>query len=291
MLRIACTQHRQWLYIHTQGRFNNHTVHSLYRIMVTETSVVGVMKIGNAIPRAGLEHTSLTFQACVLTITPHRLPWCHHYPHTFLSMQLLAPAVSADYYTIIHWITKIKVAEHSGREQAQRRFKTKKVQNQYTWSWHQCCGNCFVGFCGGIFCVCKQTDTLRLDWMEPTCPPFPCLLSYPLGYLVSSGCTRPTHTYLCMCHSTWSDSAVAPTTFITNHCHQCYEHSIWNMVPSATFYPSRFVPSPVYIYICVYILMRIYTNIYMYVFILMRIYTNRYIHIRSGLQRHEQQNV
>ena len=31
------------LHIHTQGRFNNHTVYSFYRIMVMSTSVVGVM--------------------------------------------------------------------------------------------------------------------------------------------------------------------------------------------------------------------------------------------------------
>ena len=47
--------------LHTQGRFNNHTVHSLYSIMVMETSVVGVMKIGNIVIRAGLKPTSLAF--------------------------------------------------------------------------------------------------------------------------------------------------------------------------------------------------------------------------------------
>ena len=60
--------------LYTQGRFNNHTVHSLYRIMVTATSVVGVMKVGNIVPRARIEPTSLALQASVLSITPHRLP-------------------------------------------------------------------------------------------------------------------------------------------------------------------------------------------------------------------------
>ena len=34
--------------------------------MVTATSVVGVMKMGNTVPRAGLEPTSLAFRASVL---------------------------------------------------------------------------------------------------------------------------------------------------------------------------------------------------------------------------------
>ena len=50
-------------YIHMQGRFNNHTVVSFYRIMVTATNVVVVMKMGNTTPRAGLEPTPLAFQA------------------------------------------------------------------------------------------------------------------------------------------------------------------------------------------------------------------------------------
>ena len=54
------------LHIHTQGRFNNHTACSLYRIMVTAISVVGVMKMGNIGPRAWLEFRSLAFRASVL---------------------------------------------------------------------------------------------------------------------------------------------------------------------------------------------------------------------------------
>ena len=53
------------LYIHTQGRFNNHTSPSLYMIMVMATSVVGVTKMGNTVPRVGLKPISLAFQASV----------------------------------------------------------------------------------------------------------------------------------------------------------------------------------------------------------------------------------
>ena len=35
---------------------------------------LGVMKMGYILPRVGIEPTSLTLQASVLTITPHRLP-------------------------------------------------------------------------------------------------------------------------------------------------------------------------------------------------------------------------
>ena len=55
------------LHIHTPGKFNNHTVHNLYRIRVMATSVMGV-KIGNTVPRAGLKPTSLAFQASVLPL-------------------------------------------------------------------------------------------------------------------------------------------------------------------------------------------------------------------------------
>ena len=63
------------LHIHTQGRLNNYTACSLYRIMVTASSVVGMMKMGNIMPRAELELTSLAFRASVLPLqfTPHRL--------------------------------------------------------------------------------------------------------------------------------------------------------------------------------------------------------------------------
>ena len=48
--------------IYTQGRFNNHAAHSLYRIMITTSCVMGVMKMGNIVPRMTLEPTSLAFQ-------------------------------------------------------------------------------------------------------------------------------------------------------------------------------------------------------------------------------------
>ena len=68
--------------------------------MVTPTSVVGEMKMGNIVPKAGFEPTSLAFWASVLIITLLRLPWSHLYTHAYLSMQVLASEVSADYYNI-----------------------------------------------------------------------------------------------------------------------------------------------------------------------------------------------
>ena len=56
------------LHIYTQGRFNNHTACSLYMIMVTATGVVGRMKMGNIVARAGLKPTSLAVRANVLPL-------------------------------------------------------------------------------------------------------------------------------------------------------------------------------------------------------------------------------
>ena len=56
------------IHIHTQGRFNNPTAHNLYRIMVMETSVIGVVKMGNIVPRAGLEPMSVALWASVLPL-------------------------------------------------------------------------------------------------------------------------------------------------------------------------------------------------------------------------------
>ena len=56
------------LHIHTQGRCNNHTEQCSDRIMVTETSIMGEMKMGNSVPRAGIEPTSLAFWASVLPL-------------------------------------------------------------------------------------------------------------------------------------------------------------------------------------------------------------------------------
>ena len=46
-------------YIHTQGRFDNQTAHSLYGIQVTAASVITVMKIESIAPRAGFKPTLL----------------------------------------------------------------------------------------------------------------------------------------------------------------------------------------------------------------------------------------
>ena len=56
------------LHIHTQGRFNDHTACSLYRIMVTATGGMGVTKMGNTVPKAGLKPTSLALLASVLSL-------------------------------------------------------------------------------------------------------------------------------------------------------------------------------------------------------------------------------
>ena len=64
MLTIA------YIHINTWGMFNNHTACSLYGTMVMATSVMGVMKMGNLVPRAEIECTSLAFRASVLSITP-----------------------------------------------------------------------------------------------------------------------------------------------------------------------------------------------------------------------------
>ena len=55
--------------------------------------------MGNIMPRVGTETTSLAFSPSELCISPHRLPQCHHYTNAYLSMQLLALEVNADYYT------------------------------------------------------------------------------------------------------------------------------------------------------------------------------------------------
>ena len=62
------------LHIHTQGRLNKITERRVYRIMVTTTSVVDVMKMGNIAPRAEIKLSSLLFWVNVLTIMPPRFP-------------------------------------------------------------------------------------------------------------------------------------------------------------------------------------------------------------------------
>ena len=43
-------------------------------------NVVGVMKMGNMTPKAGIERTSLAFRASILTITPPSLPYVNTLP-------------------------------------------------------------------------------------------------------------------------------------------------------------------------------------------------------------------
>ena len=69
LLMLAVTHiQAMTLRIHAQCRFNDHTSRSLDRIMVKATSFVGVTKMGNIVPRGGLEPTSLPFWACVLPL-------------------------------------------------------------------------------------------------------------------------------------------------------------------------------------------------------------------------------
>ena len=51
------------------------------------TTVIGMMKMGNIAPRAGIKATRLAFWTSVLTITP---PSWYHPTHAELSIQLLA---------------------------------------------------------------------------------------------------------------------------------------------------------------------------------------------------------
>ena len=53
----------------------------------------------------GIKPKSLAFRTSVLPIPPHRVPWCHHYTHAYLSVQLLASDVSADYYCYMTLLT------------------------------------------------------------------------------------------------------------------------------------------------------------------------------------------
>ena len=85
------------LHIHTQGRVNNAAGLSLYRIMVTATSVLDVMNIINIVPRIGIERTFLAFWASLLTNTPSR-----HLDVTMLPtpVSLSSALSSADQYTM-----------------------------------------------------------------------------------------------------------------------------------------------------------------------------------------------
>ena len=67
------------------------------------TSGVGVMKMGNMVPRAGIEPTSLAFWASVLTISPSRFPGVNMPPTPTCLCVFLAWEVSPDtrYYNLI----------------------------------------------------------------------------------------------------------------------------------------------------------------------------------------------
>ena len=86
------------LHIHTHGRLNNHIAHSLYKIMIMATSVMDMMKMGNIVPRAGLEPSYLAFPASVLPLYHIGSLMSPLYTHAHISTQFLASEVSADYY-------------------------------------------------------------------------------------------------------------------------------------------------------------------------------------------------
>ena len=69
--------------------------------MVTATNVMGVMKMGNIVPRSGIRLTSLAFQASVLTITPPRLP---DVP-TMLTTTYVAPCLRGQCTLLLPWYT------------------------------------------------------------------------------------------------------------------------------------------------------------------------------------------
>ena len=48
--------------------FDNHTAHSFHRILLMTTTVVDQVKMGNIVPRTGIEATSLAFRASVLPL-------------------------------------------------------------------------------------------------------------------------------------------------------------------------------------------------------------------------------
>ena len=83
-----CKSSNAYNYIYTalQGRINNHTVHSLYRIMDTATSVMGAMNLTHSHPFSGIPG-----QCATITLG-------QYYTHAHLLMGHLASEVSADYY-------------------------------------------------------------------------------------------------------------------------------------------------------------------------------------------------
>ena len=65
------------------------------------TSAVGVMKMGNIVPRVGIEPTPLAFPDRCATVTPCRLPDITIIPLPSC-LQILASEVSADYYIVLN---------------------------------------------------------------------------------------------------------------------------------------------------------------------------------------------
>ena len=62
------------VHIRVANRYGFTTFYISHHHLTSYNNVVGVMKIGNNVPRAGIEATSLAFRASAPTITPCRLP-------------------------------------------------------------------------------------------------------------------------------------------------------------------------------------------------------------------------
>ena len=73
---------------------------------------MGVMKMENIVPRAGIEPIPLAFQTIVLPISPSRIPDVTTNPRRLPYVWLLAQEVSADYHskiTKLHtWFGKLQ---------------------------------------------------------------------------------------------------------------------------------------------------------------------------------------
>ena len=84
----------------TAHRFNDHTVHGLYKFLVTAPVLRRWMELGNIAPNMANEPTSLAFPVNVLTInTPLRFPDATSLPKpTCLCDYLPYKSVSAHYY-------------------------------------------------------------------------------------------------------------------------------------------------------------------------------------------------
>ena len=72
-------------------------------MMYFMNNVVGVMKIGNIVPRGGILPTSLAFRASVLPLHEVHSLMARLCTHAYLSVQLLASEVSADYYNNVYF--------------------------------------------------------------------------------------------------------------------------------------------------------------------------------------------